>query len=83
LYLQRQGKRPKVHAKQKGFKNFFKFHCKNKQIKLILRKENGSVRSSLRTKKLSYLGEGFDDSNEVRLYKRSIKIGEGTSLRNW
>ena len=23
LYLQRQGKRPKVHAKQKGFKNFF------------------------------------------------------------
>ena len=23
LHLQRQGKRPKVHAKQKGFKNFF------------------------------------------------------------
>ena len=23
-FLQRQGKRPKVHAKQKGFKNFFK-----------------------------------------------------------
>ena len=23
LHLQRQGKRPKVHAKQKGFKNLF------------------------------------------------------------
>ena len=23
LHLQRQGKRPKVHVKQKGFKNFF------------------------------------------------------------
>ena len=26
LHLQRQGKRPKVHAKQKGFKNFFSCH---------------------------------------------------------
>ena len=27
LWRQRQGKRPKVHAKQKGFKNFFNQKC--------------------------------------------------------
>ena len=27
LWRQRQGKRPKVHAKQKGFKNFFSARC--------------------------------------------------------
>jgi hypothetical protein len=70
--VQRQGKRPKVHAKQKGSKNFFSTRTLSRPEKME-KNHTVKVQKYNRAKYVSNCGA----NNVVEHYRKRIKILHG------